>query len=81
MFDIFSKVADVHEYNTRNLSIQHVYVCSQRTIRGQTTMVLVSGIMFLIMLTQIVQLAHSENVSKDFSYFQTMIYLHDSATF
>ena len=44
-------------------------------------MVLVSGIMFLIVLTQIVQLAYSKSVSKDCSCFQTMTYLHDSATF
>ena len=31
VFDIFSKLADVHEYNTRNASTQHVYVCFQRT--------------------------------------------------
>ena len=31
----FSKLADVHEYNTRNASTQHAYVCFQRTTRGQ----------------------------------------------
>ena len=34
----FSKLADVHEYNTRNASTQHVYVCFQRTTRGQKTL-------------------------------------------
>ena len=31
----FFKLADVHEYSTRNASTQHVYVCFQGTIRGQ----------------------------------------------
>ena len=79
----FSKLADVHEYNTINASTQHVYVCFHRTTRGQNknqvTVVLISGIMFLIMLTQTVQLANSKSVSRD--CFQTSTYVHDSATF
>ena len=31
----FSKLADVHENNTRNASTQHVYVCFLGTTRGQ----------------------------------------------
>ena len=34
----FSKLADVHEYDTRNVSTQHVYVCFQGTTRGQKTL-------------------------------------------
>ena len=34
----FSKLTDVHEYNTRNASTQHVYVCFQGTTRGQETL-------------------------------------------
>ena len=29
VFNIFSKLTDVHEYNARNASLQHVYVCFQ----------------------------------------------------
>ena len=32
------KLADVHEYDTRNASTQHVYVCFQRTTHGQKTL-------------------------------------------
>ena len=35
---LFSKLADVHEYNTRNASTQHVYVCFQGTTQGQKTL-------------------------------------------
>ena len=36
--NLFTKLADVHEYNTRNASPQHVYVCFQGTTRGQKTL-------------------------------------------
>ena len=36
--NLFTKLADVQEYNTRNASTQHVYVCFQGTTRGQNTL-------------------------------------------
>ena len=63
--NLFSKLADVHEYNTRYASTQHMYVCFQGTTTDvfiKVIVVLVSGIIFLIMLIRNVQLAHSRNV-------------------
>ena len=79
VFDnFFSKLADVHEYNTRNASAQHVYICFQRTTRGQKTLSYCGARIRNYVL---------DNVDSDCAIglfkkrFQTMTYLHDSATF
>ena len=80
----FSKLANVHKYNTRNASTQHVYVCFQRTTRGQKTLSYCGARIWNYVLDNVdsnCAIGLFKNVSKDCSCFQTMTYLHDSATY
>ena len=79
-----SKPADVHEYNTRNASTLHVFVCFQRTTRGQKTLSYCGARIWNYVLDNVdsnCAIGLLKNVSKDCSCSQTMTYLHDSATF
>ena len=70
--------------NNKNAPTQQVRVMmyvSKKHLAGknpQVTAVIVSGIMFLIMFTRIVQFVHSSNLTKDYYCFQTTIHLHDT---
>ena len=80
--DLFSKLADVHEYNTRNASTQHVYVCFQGTTRGQKTLSYCGARIWNYILVNVDSKCAIGSFKKriqNCSCFQTMTLLHDSA--
>ena len=74
VFNIF-QTCPWSRINARNTSTQYVYVSNEQLVdkKLQVTAVLALGIMFLILLTKIMQLAHWKHVSKYHSCYQTMI--------